>query len=38
MVELIRRIIPADIVGGDIDKLRRMDATVVSIVLYPVQA
>ncbi|KAJ2915556.1 hypothetical protein MD484_g4859, partial [Candolleomyces efflorescens] len=28
MVELIRRVIPADIVGGQVDKLRRMDATV----------
>ncbi|KJA24867.1 hypothetical protein HYPSUDRAFT_85694 [Hypholoma sublateritium FD-334 SS-4] len=28
MVELIRRVIPADIVGGDVSKLRRMDATV----------
>ncbi|KAK0434497.1 hypothetical protein EV421DRAFT_1339633 [Armillaria borealis] len=28
MVELIRRIIPCDIVGGDVGKLRRMDATV----------
>jgi MFS family permease len=28
MVELIRRVIPADIVGGDVGKLRRMDATV----------
>lgn len=28
MVELIRRVIPADIVGGDVNKLRRMDATV----------
>ncbi|KAJ2921517.1 hypothetical protein H1R20_g15573, partial [Candolleomyces eurysporus] len=28
MVELIRRVIPADIVGGHVDKLRRMDATV----------
>jgi MFS family permease len=28
MVELIRRVIPADIVGGDVLKLRRMDATV----------
>ncbi|KAF8154282.1 major facilitator superfamily domain-containing protein [Crassisporium funariophilum] len=28
MVELIRRVIPADIVGGDANKLRRMDATV----------
>lgn len=28
MVELIRRVIPRDIVGGDISKLRRMDATV----------
>ena len=37
MVELIRRVIPADIVGGHVDKLRRMDATVVSIVLYPSQ-
>ncbi|KAK7473101.1 hypothetical protein VKT23_001201 [Stygiomarasmius scandens] len=28
MVELIRRVIPCDIVGGDVNKLRRMDATV----------
>lgn len=28
MVELIRRVIPRDIVGGDIQKLRRMDAMV----------
>ncbi|KAF8994883.1 hypothetical protein BDQ17DRAFT_1366273 [Cyathus striatus] len=28
MVELIRRVIPADIVGGDVSKLRRMDAVV----------
>lgn len=28
MVELIRRVIPADIVGGDVNRLRRMDATV----------
>ncbi|KAJ2921500.1 hypothetical protein H1R20_g15594, partial [Candolleomyces eurysporus] len=28
MVELIRRVIPVDIVGGDVDKLRRMDAIV----------
>jgi hypothetical protein len=28
MVELIRRVIPRDIVGGDVQKLRRMDATV----------
>jgi hypothetical protein len=28
MVELIRRVIPADIVGGDVLKLRRMDAAV----------
>lgn len=28
MVELIRRVIPADIVGGHVSKLRRMDATV----------
>ncbi|KAF5334910.1 hypothetical protein D9611_010003 [Ephemerocybe angulata] len=28
MVELIRRVIPADIVGGDVNKLRRMDAVV----------
>lgn len=27
-VELIRRILPKDIVGGDIEKLRRMDAMV----------
>ncbi|KAG0345283.1 hypothetical protein BG004_003819 [Podila humilis] len=28
MVELIRRVIPRDIVGGDVLKLKRMDATV----------
>jgi MFS family permease len=28
MVELIRRVIPADILGGHVSKLRRMDATV----------
>lgn len=28
MVELIRRVIPRDIVGGDVSKLRRMDAMV----------
>ncbi|RXW13057.1 hypothetical protein EST38_g12795 [Candolleomyces aberdarensis] len=28
MVELIRRVIPVDIVGGDVNKLRRMDAMV----------
>lgn len=28
MVELIRRVIPRDIVGGNVQKLRRMDATV----------
>jgi hypothetical protein len=28
MVELIRRVIPCDIVGGDVGKLRRMDAVV----------
>lgn len=28
MVELIRRVIPRDIVGGEIDKLRRVDALV----------
>ncbi|KAF9435072.1 hypothetical protein BGZ76_006950 [Entomortierella beljakovae] len=28
MVELIRRVIPRDIVGGDVVKLKRMDATV----------
>lgn len=28
MVELIRRVIPRDIVGGDVNKLRRMDAVV----------
>jgi hypothetical protein len=28
MVELIRRVIPADIVGGDPEKLKKMDATV----------
>lgn len=28
MVELIRRVIPRDIVGGDVQKLRRMDAVV----------
>jgi hypothetical protein len=34
MVELIRRVIPADIVGGNVSKLRRMDSTV--HVLYEV--
>ncbi|GAA5896808.1 hypothetical protein JCM8208_007096 [Rhodotorula glutinis] len=34
MVELIRRVIPADIVGGNVNKLRRMDALV--HVLYEV--
>lgn len=34
MVELIRRVIPRDIVGGDVVKLRRMDATV--HILYEV--
>jgi hypothetical protein len=34
MVELIRRVIPRDIVGGDVQKLRRMDAIV--HVLYEV--
>jgi hypothetical protein len=28
MVELIRRVIPRDIVGGHIQKLRKMDAAV----------
>ncbi|KAF9983650.1 hypothetical protein BGZ65_001580, partial [Modicella reniformis] len=28
MVELIRRVIPRDVVGGDVIKLKRMDATV----------
>jgi hypothetical protein len=28
MVELIRRVIPRDIVGGHVQKLRKMDATV----------
>ena len=28
MVELIRRVIPADIVGGHIGKLKRMDSMV----------
>jgi len=28
MVELIRRVIPRDIVGGDVQKLRRMDSIV----------
>lgn len=28
MVELIRRIIPRDIVGGDVQKLRKMDSIV----------
>jgi hypothetical protein len=37
MVELIRRVIPADIVGGHVDKLRRMDATVVSTVTCPLE-
>jgi hypothetical protein len=34
MVELIRRTIPADIVGGDVKRLRRMDA--MTHVLYEV--
>ena len=34
MVELIRRVIPRDIVGGNVLKLRRMDATV--HILYEV--
>ncbi|KAG8794707.1 hypothetical protein FRC16_010385 [Serendipita sp. 398] len=34
MVELIRRIIPRDIVGGDVQKLRKMDAIV--HILYEV--
>lgn len=34
MVELIRRVIPRDIVGGNVQKLRKMDATV--HVLYEV--
>jgi len=34
MVELIRRIIPRDIVGGDVQKLRKMDALV--HILYEV--
>jgi hypothetical protein len=34
MVELIRRVIPRDIVGGDVQRLRRMDALV--HVLYEV--
>ncbi|KAH7102702.1 hypothetical protein BKA62DRAFT_769556 [Auriculariales sp. MPI-PUGE-AT-0066] len=34
MVELIRRVIPADICGGDVMRLRRMDATV--HILYEV--
>ncbi|KAJ7281053.1 major facilitator superfamily domain-containing protein [Mycena rebaudengoi] len=34
MVELIRRVIPRDIVGRDVQKLRRMDATV--HILYEV--
>lgn len=28
MVELIRRVIPRDIVGGNVQKLRRMDSLV----------
>lgn len=28
MIELMRRVIPADIVGGDIDKLKQLDASV----------
>jgi hypothetical protein len=28
MVELIRRVIPRDIVGGNVHKLKKMDATV----------
>ncbi|TNY23531.1 hypothetical protein DMC30DRAFT_410634 [Rhodotorula diobovata] len=34
MVELLRRVIPADIVGGNVNKLRRMDAAV--HILYEV--
>ncbi|CDZ96793.1 Major facilitator superfamily domain, general substrate transporter [Phaffia rhodozyma] len=34
MVELIRRVIPRDIVGGDVQKLKRMDAVI--HVLYEV--
>lgn len=34
MIELIRRVIPADIVGGDVNRLRRMDA--MTHVLYEV--
>lgn len=34
MVELIRRVLPADVVGSNVNKLRRMDATV--HVLYEV--
>lgn len=34
MVELIRRVIPRDIVGGDIEKLRQMDALVSHPLIY----
>lgn len=34
MVELIRRVIPRDIVGGDIKKLRQMDALVDHPLIY----
>lgn len=33
MVELIRRIIPRDIVGGNVQKLRKMDSIVCSSLL-----
>lgn len=36
MVELIRRIIPRDIVGGNVQKLRRMDSVVCSSYAQPV--
>jgi hypothetical protein len=37
MVELIRRVIPRDIVGVDVQKLRKMDATVSLINTYLTQ-
>jgi hypothetical protein len=35
MVELIRRVIPADIVGGHVGKLKRMDSAVHGKLLPP---
>jgi hypothetical protein len=37
MVELIRRVIPRDIVGGDVQKLRRMDACLYEVSEIPQQ-